>query len=123
MQRGREVLLQRPPQRRPAAPSPAPPAWCDWGRAVLPAFARQVLLRPVRIGTLALLGGMTAIVLVGAEGWWIVLGISLFQAAASALIVMWVELPARPHQHVESQRGCWFVSDQVPRQRRPRPDE
>ena len=90
---------------------------------VLPAFARQVLLRPARIGTLALLGGMTATVLVGAEGWWIVLGISLFQAAASALIVMWVELPARPHQRVDYQWGRWFVSDRLPRPRRPRPGE
>ena len=123
MQRSRDVLLQRPPRRRPPAPAPAQPVWWDWGRAVLPAFVRQVLLRPARIGTLALLGGMTAIVLVGAEGWWIVLGISLFQAAASALIVMWVELPARAYQRIDHQGGRWFVSDQLPRPRRPRPGE
>lgn len=99
------------------------PAWFDWGRAVLPAFARQVLLRPARIGTLALLGAMTAVVMVGAEGWWILLGISLFQAAASALVVMWVELPPRPHQGTGDHGGCWSGWDQVPRPRRPRPGE
>lgn len=83
---------------------------------------------------LALLGGMTAIVLVGAEGWWIVLGITLFQAAASMLIVVWVDIPpARLRLPTEHQpaycfasdclaSGC-FASDPLPRQRQPRPDE
>jgi hypothetical protein len=66
---------------------------------------------------------MTAIVLVGAEGWWIVLGITLFQAAASTLIVMWVDVPVRQHRPVDYQWARWFVSDPLPRQRRPRPDE
>ena len=123
MQRSRDVLLQRPPRRHPPVPGPEQPVWLDWGRAVLPAFARQVLLRPVRLGTLALLGGMTAIVLVGAEGWWIVLGITLFQAAASALIVMWVELPARAHQRAAHPCGRWFGADRLPHPRRPRPGE
>lgn len=88
-----------------------------------------MLLRPARIGTLALLGGMTAIVLVGAEGWWIVLGITLFQAAAATLIVVWVDIPpARLRLPTEHQpaycvaSGC-FASDPLPRQRQPRPDE
>lgn len=95
-----------------------------------------MLLRPARIGTLALLGGMTTIVLVGAEGWWIVLGITLFQAAASTLIVVWVDIPpARLRQPTEHQPAyCfpsdylasdydYFASDPLPRQRQPRPDE
>ncbi len=93
-----------------------------------------MLLRPARIGTLALLGTMTTVVLVGAEDWWIVLGISLFQAAAFALIVVWVDIPpARPrlpteHQSVYSFASYYFpsddlASDPLPRQRRPRPDE
>lgn len=91
---------------------------------MLPAFVRQVLLRPVRIGTLALLGGMTAMVLVGAEGWWIVLGITLFQAAATTLVVMWVELPAPPaHRPVGHQYPAWPELEPVPRPRRPWPDE
>lgn len=90
---------------------------------LLPAFARQVLLRPVRIGTLALLGGMTAVVLVGAEGWWIVLGITLFQAAATTLIVMWVEVPAPAHRPADHRDASWPALEPVPRPRRPWPGE
>jgi hypothetical protein len=86
----------------------------DGVRAALLAFGQQVLLRPTRIGTLLLLGGMIIIALVGAEGWWIVLGITLFQVAASTLIVMWVDLPRA------SSRAAL---DEVPQQRRPEPDE
>ncbi len=85
---------------------------------------------------------MTTIVLVGADGWWIVLGISLFQAAASTLIVVWVEIPpARLRLPTEFPPAYGFASDVfasdydyfasdydlasdlLPRQRQPRPDE
>jgi hypothetical protein len=94
---------------------------------VLRAFTIQVLLRPVRIGTLALLGAMIGVVVVGAEGWWIVLGITLFQAAACALIVMWVDIGsvrAPPHQPEgrPAERQCPWAA-LVPRPRRPRADE
>lgn len=94
---------------------------------MLRAFTRQVLLRPARIGTLALFGGMIAVALVGAEGWWIVLGITLFHAAACTLTVMWVEIPRTgPPQRVSSpgvkSPVSWVVNG-VPLQRRPGPDE
>ncbi len=56
------------------------------------AVITQVLLRPRRIGTLLVLGGMIGVVVVGAEGWWIVLGIVLFQMTACALLMTWVDL-------------------------------
>lgn len=89
------------------------------------AFAHQVLLRPSRIGTLALLGGMISVVLVGAEGWWILLGITLFQAAAGMLIVVWVDIPpavAVP-QAGWPPAGRESVWVEVPRPRRPCPGE
>ncbi|MGH3929577.1 MAG: hypothetical protein ACRDTF_06330 [Pseudonocardiaceae bacterium] len=102
------------------------------------AFTRQVLLRPTRIGTLALLGGMIAVVLVGAEGWWIVLGITLFHAAACTLTAMWVDIPETgasrqveprtsrvgnpPRSWVSNPPRSW-VSNGVPHQRRPGHDE
>lgn len=81
-----------------------------------------MLLRPIRIGTLALFGGMTAVVLVGAEQWWIVLGITLFHAAAGTLIAMWVDIPriGSPPQAQFLRSG---VVHGVPLQRRPGPDE
>ncbi|MGQ0778340.1 MAG: hypothetical protein ACT4NY_28690 [Pseudonocardiales bacterium] len=109
------------------------------------AFTRQVLLRPTRIGTLALLGGMIAVVLVGAEGWWIVLGIILFHVAACTLTAMWItprtDLPRQvkprtnrvgnpPRDGVGNPPRSWvgnpprsWVVNRVPRQRRPGPDE
>ncbi|MGH4015796.1 MAG: hypothetical protein ACRDSL_18120 [Pseudonocardiaceae bacterium] len=141
MQRSREVLAQRPPQRppqgRPPPSAAAPRTRRIQARVALLAFTRQVLLRPTRIGTLALLGAMTSIVLVGAEGWWIVLGITLFQATAGMLTVVWVDIPpARPPRQAERlladqepaadaapAAGPWSALDEIPRQRRPRPDE
>lgn len=90
---------------------------------MLPAFTRQVLLRPVRIGTLVLLGGMTAVVLVGAEGWWIVLGITLFQAAATTLVVTWVEVPPPAHRPAEHRYPSRPDLAALPRPRQPWPDE
>ncbi|MGH3941702.1 MAG: hypothetical protein ACRDTG_24345 [Pseudonocardiaceae bacterium] len=94
------------------------------------AFTRQVLLRPTRIGTLVLLGGMIAGVLVGAEGWWILLGITLFHAAACALTAMWVAVPGAgaprqagpPTGRVGNPARSWVVN-RVPHQRRPGHDE
>jgi hypothetical protein len=103
--------------------SEQPLRW-DGARTTLLAFTRQVLLRPSRIGTLVLLGGMTATVLVGAEGWWIVLGITLFQASASTLTVMWVDIPP-PRLSRTAQRlpvHPWRPGD-IPHPRRPGPGE
>lgn len=101
------------------------PARWDSARTTLLTFTRQVLMRPVRIGTLVLLGGMTATVLVGAEGWWIVLGITLFQASASTLTVMWVDVPkpGPSRQAIPLRMDTWFSPGEVPRQRRPGPGE
>lgn len=103
---------------------------------MLSAFTVQVLLRPARIGTLALLGGMIGVMVVGAEGWWMVLGIALFQVAACALIVLWVDtrlvrsLPRQVDRRevqrrpVQRRRDCpWSALVRVPRPRLPRPDE
>lgn len=95
------------------------------------AFTVQVLLRPARIGTLALLGGMIGVMVVGAEGWWVVLGITLFQVAAWTLTVMWVDTrsvgpPTRQvhRPQPERQRDCpWSALVRVPHPRQPRPDE
>jgi hypothetical protein len=100
------------------------------------AFTTQVLLRPSRIGTLLVLAGMIGVVVVGAEGWWIVLGIALFQTAACALTVVWIDLaeivrsrqPAGLHDAEYGlaqrwpERHCRAVVT-VPRPRRPRADE
>ncbi|MFN2496679.1 MAG: hypothetical protein ABR608_12345 [Pseudonocardiaceae bacterium] len=112
--RSRVVLSRRPPQRLlPAQSREQSPRW-DSARVILLAFVTQVLLRPSRIGTLMVLGGMIGVVVVGAEGWWIVLGIILFQAAACALTVMWVDLAAeRP----------WGAVGTIPRPRHPPADE
>lgn len=119
VQRSRRVLAQRPSP----IPIPAQSIWRNGARTALLAFTRQVLLRPARIGTLALLGAMIATVLVGAESWWIVLGISLFHVAAGTLTAMWVDIPrAGVPQRVEPLR-TWFVRNHLPHQRRPRPDE
>lgn len=98
------------------------PARPGGARTALLAFTRQVLLRPVRIGILALFGAMVAVVLGGAESWWIVLGITLFHAAACTWTVMWVDIPRTG----SPRRGGALVSSVVrgiPLQRRPGPGE
>lgn len=93
-------------------------------RAILLAFVRQVLLRPVRIGTLVVLGALIAMVVGGAESWWFLLGITLFHAAAATLIVLWVQVPAPPTARPvlgRAGRGCSCVRCPLPRQRRPQP--
>lgn len=52
---------------------------------------RRVLLRPLRIGTLLLLGAIVAMAAVGAQGWWVLLGLTLFLAAAAALVALWLD--------------------------------
>jgi hypothetical protein len=105
-------------------PSAAQRAYRSGARAALVAFTTQVLLRPCRIGALAVLGGMIAVVAVGADGWWIVLGITLFQAAAAALTVMWVDsAPAGPPPRQADEVLIDEVLIDVPRPRRPGPGE
>ncbi|MPZ64458.1 MAG: hypothetical protein GEU83_02650 [Pseudonocardiaceae bacterium] len=60
-------------------------------RCAAAVFARQVLLRPLRIGTLTLLAAAVVAVVAGAEEWWIILGVVLFQTAGSLLIVLWTD--------------------------------
>lgn len=120
------MLVQRPAPRRQAPPVPQRRGWSAYLRATLGAFTTQVLLRPVRIGTLALLGAMIAVVTVGAEGWWVVLGIVLFQAAAGALTVMWIDptqvrLALAPAGPPPPTTGTVLI--EVPEQRRPGPGE
>lgn len=89
-----------PGHQGPTANGSLPNSWTPEGGVQTPwvaagrlwrAFARQVLARPLRIGTLLVLGASVAVVLVGARGWWIVLGVMLFQAAASGLVALWLE--------------------------------
>lgn len=85
----------------PTANGSLPLSWTTEGGAQPPwsvavgglgrAFARRVLARPLRIGSLLILGASVAVVVVGAQGWWIVLGVMLFQAAASGLVALWLE--------------------------------
>lgn len=129
--RSREVLTRRPSHPVPAPPVPEQPAWWSSVRTALLALTVQVLLRPARIGTLVLLGVMIGVMVVGAEGWWIVLGITLFQVAACALIVMWMDtrsvgLPPRQAERPQAERRRESPPSglvRVPRPRRPRPDE
>lgn len=71
---------------RPAPRTRAVRAW--WRR-----FVHDVLARPLRIGVLGLLALSVTTVAVGAQGWWIVLGVVLFLAAASGLVALWLEEP------------------------------
>ncbi|HEY6425238.1 MAG TPA: hypothetical protein VIY28_18750 [Pseudonocardiaceae bacterium] len=94
-------------------------------RAATRTFTHRVVLRPARMGTLAVLGSMVALVVVGGAGWWIGLGVVLFQLAASALVAAWMRTePAVSRPQV---RHRWATTrsapDRVPRQRRPGPDE
>lgn len=74
-------------------------AWWETVRGAAAVFARQVLLRPLRIGTLVLLAAAVVAVVTGAEGWWIILGVVLFQTAGSSLIVLWTDgEPDQPDQ-------------------------
>lgn len=122
-QHSRKVLAQRPVRRLPASPILEAQAKWDGARTTLGAFTRQVLMRPMRIGTLVLLGGLTATVLVGAEGWWIVLGITLFHASASTLTVMWVDVPPSARAVEPPGTPAWSSLGEVPQQRRPGPGE
>jgi hypothetical protein len=124
--RNREFLGRRPDQQPAARQHAASPLWDNTRLAVL-AFTRQVLLRPVRIGTLVGLGGMIAVVAVGGDSWWIVLGVLLFQATAAAFTAMWVDIESVA---VASSPAAAPMSAQldwpqlfVPQQRRPRPDQ
>lgn len=141
MPRGRAVLAQRPgaaadPAQPPrVVPAAGPvPRWSG-ARALVLAFTQQVLLSPVRVGILVSLGGMIAVVVVGAERWWLVLGVVLFQTAAATLILCWVDVRSvsrRPGRGADgpadpSAQRAWVSAPHadvdVPRPRRPSPDE
>ncbi|HEY2723770.1 MAG TPA: hypothetical protein VGI84_03690 [Pseudonocardiaceae bacterium] len=124
--RNREFLGRRPDQRRAAPPHATSPLWDNTRLAVL-AFTRQVLLRPVRIGTLVGLGGMIALVAVRGDSWWIVLGVLLFQATAAAFTAMWVDVEsvavASSHAAAPMPAQLDWPQFFVPQQRRPRSDQ
>ncbi len=81
-----------PARRQPvdASRARAVPWWVTV-RDVGAVFVRQVLLRPLRIGTLVVLAAAVVAVVTGAQGWWVILGVVLFQTAGSALIVLWTD--------------------------------
>lgn len=94
----RALLNGRQPPR--AARPPVEPWWVTV-RFAAGVFTRQVLLRPLRIGTLILLAAAVVAVVAGAQGWWVILGVVLFQAAGSSLIVLWTDgEPAEPEKRV-----------------------
>ncbi len=66
-------------------------SWWVTVRGAAAVFVRQVLLRPLRIGTLILLAAAVVAVVTGAQGWWIILGVVLFQTAGSSLVVLWTD--------------------------------
>lgn len=90
---GRAALPGRdlPDQGRPGESAAHVESWWMTVRFSAAVFARQVLLRPLRIGTLVLLAAAVIAVVAGAQGWWIILGVVLFQTAASSLIVLWTD--------------------------------
>lgn len=103
---------QRPPA---AAPARAESWWVVLRFAAL-TFVKQVLLRPLRIGTLILLAAAVVAVVAGAQGWWVILGVVLFQTAGSSLIVLWTDGERdEPEQHSPRR-------SELPAPRRPEPD-
>jgi hypothetical protein len=79
------------------------------------------------MGVLAMLGAMVAGVVVRGEGWWIGLGVVLFQAAAFALVAAWMrtepDRPELPPQVAHQWASTQPPPDRVPRQRGPGVDE
>lgn len=121
----REFLGRRPDFQCHAGHGYATPLW-ESAQLALLAFTHQVLLRPARIGTLVALGGMISLVAVRGDGWWILLGVVLFQAAAAAFTAVWVDFDAAG----PSRRGATrlpvpidWLQFYLPQQRRPGPDQ
>lgn len=104
--------------------------WQATVRHAAAVFARQVLLRPLRIGALILLAAAVVAVVAGAQGWWIILGVVLFQTAASALIVLWTDseheerpgdppAPRSPEPDTQAEEPPEPPEPEVPGQRSP----
>lgn len=88
---GRAAPQGQPGQNRAGESRADTEPWWVTVRSAAAVFTRQVLLRPLRIGTLVLLAAAVVAVVAGAEGWWIILGVVLFQTAGSSLIVLWTD--------------------------------
>jgi hypothetical protein len=129
----REFLGRRPDYQRHgghgyahAVPCSARRSLWENAQLALLAFTHQVLLRPARIGTLVALGGMIALVALRGDGWWIVLGVVLFQAAAAAFTAVWVDFDSAARSR---RRAAWlpmpidWLRSYLPQQRRPGPDQ
>lgn len=118
----REIVIQRE-----TVTPPQPVAVTRTWRGATRTFTDRVVLRPARIGMLAALAAMVAFVVVRGEGWWIGLGVVLFQAAAFALVAAWMrtepDRPESPPPVAHQWSSTRTAPDHVPRQRRPRTGE
>lgn len=102
-------------QPPPAARAHIEPWWVTV-RSAAGVFARQVLLRPLRIGMLVVLAAAVVAVVAGAQGWWVILGVVLFQTAGSLFIVLWTDGEAAEPEKRSPQRP------DPPAPRQPEPD-